>query len=121
LETSDVTIMNIPHEHRSLKRIPLFHRTREITGLGHIKKLKPAKLHHAPRFAADRGRRTAAKRASGQRKAADANRRWFSIRNVKPHAGKRNGSAGRLANASFASPHPAVISTTIPIILRPVI
>jgi hypothetical protein len=30
--------MNIPHDHRSLKRIPLFHRTREITGLGHHQK-----------------------------------------------------------------------------------
>jgi hypothetical protein len=47
--------MNIPHDHRSLKRIPLFHRTREITGLGHHQKiLKPAKLNHAPRFDAGR-------------------------------------------------------------------
>jgi hypothetical protein len=30
--------MNIPHDHRSLKRIPLFHRTREITVLGHHQK-----------------------------------------------------------------------------------
>jgi hypothetical protein len=105
-----------------LRRISFLGGAGKIAGLGHHQKiLKPAKLHHAPRFDADRGRRAAAKPVSAQRKAADTSRRWFSIRNVKPHAGKRNGSAGRLANASFASPHPAVIGATIPMIPCPVI
>src|SRR5207247_5249346 len=107
---------------RGLRRVSFLGGSRKIAGFGHHQKiLKPAKLHHAPRFAAGRGRRAAAKPASGQRMTVDANRRWFSIRNVKAHAGKRSGSADRLANASFASPPPAVISATIPIIPRFVI
>src|SRR6187397_377633 len=64
-----------PSAERRLRRVSLLGGARKVAGLGHHQKiLKPAKLHHALRFDAGRGRRTAAKPA-----AEDANRRWFSI------------------------------------------
>jgi hypothetical protein len=108
-----------PSAERRLRRVSFLGGARKIAGLGHHQKiLKPAKLHHAPRFDAGRGRSAAATTAADRRKAADANRHWFSIWNVKPHAGKRSGSAGQLANASFASRHHAAARATIPIIPR---
>ncbi|MEH2506107.1 hypothetical protein V1290_004918 [Bradyrhizobium sp. AZCC 1578] len=47
--------------------------------------------------------------------AAEANRRWFSIGNVKFHAGKRSGSPRGMTNASFASPPLAFASAAIPV------
>src|SRR5207245_10259482 len=81
-------------------RVSFLNGARKIAGFGHHQKiLKPAKLHHAPRFAAGRGRRAAAKPASGQRMTVDANRRWFSLRTVKAHAVKRSDSADRMGNS----------------------
>src|SRR4029450_12121275 len=60
-----------PSAERRLRRVSFLGGAREIAGLGHHQKiLKPAKLHHAPRFDAGRGRRAPATPGSGQRNAA---------------------------------------------------
>src|SRR5215216_4882183 len=57
----------------------------------------------------------------GARKIAGLGHHQKILKPAKPHARKRSGSAARLANASFASPRPAIIRATISIIPRSVI